>query len=135
MIKKNERRTSLRVKPEKETEIRVDLNGENFIDIFYATDISIGGIALRVPHLFEGCKINLPVDCLVRLPIPIDNSFHAQGKIIHISGERFGVAFQNLNENYENMIKDYVNYRLKEISWIAWISHKLGITSLSSRLI
>jgi len=130
-----ERRSAVRIQPRKNDPIRIDLNGENFLDIVYAVDISTGGLGLWVPHHFEGCKIDSLVDCLVRLPYPISSSFHAQGSIRHIRGNCFGLKFHNLHENAKNLIKKYIEYRLKDISWLAWITHRMGLLSITSRIL
>jgi len=133
--KVQDRRSAIRVEPEAYAPIRVDINGADFIDIFYATDISKGGIGLKVPHRFRGCKTERMVECLVQLPLPVHYSFHAQGKVVHISGDRFGVSFYNLQEKTEARLEDYINYRLKGTSWWSWAAHQVGLDSISTRFL
>lgn len=127
-----ERRSSIRVEPATDQAIRVDVNGENFIDIFDAVDISTGGLALEVPHRFLGCQVDALVECVVKLPFPVTQYIHAQGRITHISGNRFGLAFYNLNENAEELIEEYVCYCLRSQSLLVWAAHKLGFDALIS---
>lgn len=131
----HDRRASLRISPEVGIPIRVDLNGEDFIDIFYAADISVGGVGLLVPHRFEGCKLDALVDCQIRLPAPIIQSVRAQGRVKHVNGDRFGVAFFNLQEKSERLIENYIDHRLRTETLIGWMAHRIGLDSISSRLL
>jgi len=128
-----ERRSSVRVTPLADQSIRVDLNGEDFIDIFYVIDLSTGGIALEVPHRFSGCKVDSIVECVIQLPDPVRQFVHAQGRIKHISGDRFGLAFFNLNESAESLIEEYICHCLKTESILSWMAHKLGFDHLAQR--
>lgn len=130
-----DRRLFLRVRPEPHIPIRVDVNGKDFVDIFYAVDISVGGLGLKVPHRFEGCRTDLLVHCLLRLPTPFAHSVGAQGSVIHISGDRFGIAFHNLSEKAEKVIDAYVCHRLKQESWWSWAAHRAGLDTLSIRFL
>ena len=71
----SEQRRQLRVKPEDGNPIRVDINGENFVDILYANDISEGGLNVSVPHQFQDCEIDTPVSLMVQLPTPISHAY------------------------------------------------------------
>ena len=53
-----ERRQFLRVSPDKEHAVSIDINGEGFIDVLNAEDISLGGISVRVPHGFKHCDLH-----------------------------------------------------------------------------
>ena len=130
---KPDRRLTLRVSPEFHVPIKVDIVGADFIDIFYAVDISIGGIGIKVPHQFKGCKTERVVECRVSLPNPVSFSFHTQGKVIHINGDRFGVSFYNLQEKTETHLDEYISYRLKSTSWWGWAAHQVGLDAVSAR--
>ena len=119
-----DRRSSTRVSPEVHAPIRVDLRGADFIDVMYALDISRGGIGTQVAHSFDDCKTDRIVDCLVKLPEPVNQSFRAQGRMRHISAGRFGVEFKNLNEKSQSLIDDYVDSRLQNASWWASIARR-----------
>lgn len=130
-----DRRSAIRVNPEPHAPIRVDINGADFIDILYACDISMGGIGIQVPHRFKGCKTDLVVECRIILPAPINYSFHTQGRVMHISGDRFGISFYNLHEKTEDRLEQYISQRIKVESWWGWAAHRIGLDSLSSRFL
>ena len=87
----HELRRHPRVIPEKGHPVLVDISGDGFIDILPALDISLGGIGIQVPHNFDGCNTETLVDCLVTLPRPVNYTIRAQGKIIHIRQNLFGL--------------------------------------------
>ena len=63
-----EKRQFYRLIPFEAGQIRVDVNGNNFLDILPAKDISERGIGLVVPHGFEGCDIYDEVQLIVSIP-------------------------------------------------------------------
>lgn len=113
---KNVRR-HIRVKPESGQPITVDINGQNFVDVLPVRDISEGGLSIDVPHGFEGCHINEPVDLVVNLPSPVVSSFSATGKIKHVSAHSFGVVFLAMNPQHVKTTRRYVRHRVRHLPW------------------
>ena len=120
------RRRHIRVKPEKTHPIGVDINGDGFIDMLKAIDISIGGIRSNMPHMFEGCRTNRTISVVISLPTPGCKSFLVDGKIGHIDNKAFGIQFLGLEEAHRKMIKTYIASRLKEEPWGLRIKQQLG---------
>ncbi|MBF0451727.1 MAG: PilZ domain-containing protein [Candidatus Magnetomorum sp.] len=112
--KKNDKRRHIRVQPEKKSPVEVDINGQNFLTIIYANDISEGGIGIIVPEKFKGCKINNNVSLVITLPKPLKKSFIVTGRIIHVINEKFGVEFLDLAKENRKLLKQYIKKRLKE---------------------
>ncbi len=112
--------------PKQNQPIKVNINGENFIDIIHAIDISEGGVGLNVAHQFEGCEIKQQVSIIIDLPL--NNKKHClqlYGRILHVSGQRFGVAFTNISDENRKKIKRYIAKRIQEESWFDWLKHAL----------
>ena len=124
---KNKKRKYLRVKPEKDYPIRVEVNGENFLEILFANDISEKGMGATVSHEFKGCHIDMPVSLVVSLPFPIRKNILLKGKIKHIADSRFGINFFTPDKKDYKKIKNYVKYRIKQESWFKRIKNKLMI--------
>ena len=123
----SDRRQFVRITPATNSPVRIDINGEDFIDILTATDISEGGIGITVAHGFKGCTINKHVSFVIELPsTPKNTLIQVQGKIKHVSGERFGVSFFNISELTKDKIKNYLAERLKEDSLVDWFKYKIG---------
>ncbi|OUR97466.1 hypothetical protein A9Q84_09635 [Halobacteriovorax marinus] len=83
---------------EKSNQVKVDIIGKNFVDIIKAKDISMGGIAVYVPHFIIGCKIGEVVDCIITLPG--DKSVVTSGRIKHMGEEKdffFGIEFVQMD--------------------------------------
>ncbi len=129
MTEKNgaDRRQFVRVAPEKNYPIRIDINGENFLDILCANDISENGIGVSVPHRFKGCDTQSTVTFIICLPYPEKSLISATGQIKHVSGDRFGVCFNRLSEGTRLKIKSYIAVRLKQDSIVDWFKYKVGI--------
>ena len=122
-----DRRRFPRFTPPSDDPIRIDINGENFIDIITATDISEGGVGITVEHGFEGCTLDNRVSFIVELPNePKNILIQVEGKITHFSGNRFGVAFLDTPEFTKYKVKSYLTERLKEDSFLDWFKHKIG---------
>lgn len=115
--KSRNKRRYVRVEPEQNKPVKVDVNGRNFVEVLCAHDISEGGLSLSVSHGFNGCSINEPVELVVRLPEPVSSSFSSVGKIKHIDAQRFGVVFLSMTPQGKSMTRRYVNYRLNAGSW------------------
>ena len=125
--KKNERRRHFRIQQEKNHPIGVHINGENFIEMIRANDISIGGIGLIVPHEFKGCKIDRMVYLVITLPFPVNKSFKTKGIIRHVIGKRFGVKFVGIQDSAYRLIRKYVSYRLKASDWLTKLKFKFHL--------
>ncbi len=107
------RRAHVRVHPKPEEPIEVQLIGTDFLDVLEVRDISLGGLGLQVPHLFEGCDINAQLDVIITLSG--ERPFMARGTIRHISnGTTFGLQFTELPEPTRSRIERYVAARIAE---------------------
>lgn len=102
------RRQFTRVVPERQQPVRVHINGDGFIEVTNAVDISEGGIRISVKHRFVGCHVDLPASIIVYLPAPISRHFSARGRIRHVLGDSFGVQFVGLNPNDRALVRHYV---------------------------
>ncbi len=123
-----DRRRFPRFSPPPDDPIRIDINGENFIDIITATDISEGGVGITVEHGFEGCTLDNRVSFIIELPNePKNILIQVEGKITHFSGNRFGVAFLDTSELTKDKVKNYLTERLKEDSFLDWFKNKIGV--------
>jgi hypothetical protein len=90
--------------------------GDGFLEVLRARDISVGGLAVFVPHDYSGCDINDPVDVIVKLGQ--ERPFTVRGIIRHASRHAndhfFGVKFTNLSADNTERIRRYVERRLAE---------------------
>ncbi|MES2823263.1 MAG: PilZ domain-containing protein [Pseudomonadota bacterium] len=121
-------RDGIRIVPPPNEPINININGENFIDILQANDISLGGIGITVTHGFKNCNLNAAVSFIIELPIDEKKSIiKVQGVITHVSGNRFGVAFKNLPEISRFTLKKYIASKIKEESIIEWMRFKVGL--------
>ena len=125
--KKEERRRYIRVLPEHNRPINVDINGENFIEVLEAIDISEGGLGISVPSGFKGCHIDMPVTLVISLPQPVEHLFSVLGRIKHVANKRFGVIFLNIDKISLVKVRKYVSCRIRSESWTMWLKHKLGL--------
>jgi hypothetical protein len=124
MVETN-RRSQTRIEPEVELPIRIDLNGENFLDIIYAKDISERGIGFQVNHGFKGCEINQLVSMIVSLPHPTHYTLSVKAQIKYISEGHFGAIFHELSTKDRKSIQQYIFYRLTDESWATKIRYKM----------
>jgi c-di-GMP-binding flagellar brake protein YcgR len=107
------RRAHFRVRPKPGEPIEVQLIGSDFLDVLDVRDISVGGLGLQVPHLFEGCNLHAQLDVVVTLPR--ERSFMARGMIRHVSrGNLFGLKFTDLPELARSRIERYVANRIAQ---------------------
>ncbi len=127
--KGSDRRQHIRVIPERGQPVSVDINGANFIDILNVVDIGEGGVGVRVPHGFSGCDLNQPISFVLTLPQPKPIYLQGYGRIKHISGDRFGIAFNSLPERVVDQIREYVSTHVREESLIMWIKYKMGLVA------
>ncbi|TCS33744.1 PilZ domain-containing protein [Paucimonas lemoignei] len=102
------RRQFARVAPERQQPVRVHINGDGFIEVTNAVDISEGGIRISVKHRFAGCHVDLPASLIVHLPAPISRHFSVRGRIRHVLGDSFGVEFISLNPSDRALVRHYV---------------------------
>jgi hypothetical protein len=107
-IANENRREYKRVMPEPHAPVRVDINGDDFIEVINAVDISEGGIRLSVKHRFEGCHVDRPASFIVYLPQPINKLVRFEGTITHVRDDSFGVRFTNLNEQGRALVRRYI---------------------------
>ncbi|THB63426.1 MAG: PilZ domain-containing protein [Gammaproteobacteria bacterium] len=105
-------RKHVRIEPENGRPIRVDINGNGFIDVVNATDISQNGIGITVPHKFANCRTDSEVNLLIALPEPISSSIKVNGTIRHVDSNQFGIMFIDLTTEDRDKIKAYVQSRL-----------------------
>ena len=104
---------AVRVRPEPDEPIEVQLMSEGFLDIFEARDISVTGVGIFVPYRFEGCHLTSPVDLVITLPG--SEPFLAKGRLVHrtkLEQEFFGVEFVDLSHVWRSKIARYVERRL-----------------------
>ncbi|MDV6234338.1 PilZ domain-containing protein [Leptospira ellisii] len=113
-----EQRKFPRVVPARNEVIEIQLMGVNFIDILNAKDISIGGVAVEVPHLFEGCDLNSPIQMILTLPgrNPIKLSGKVKRKISAPEASLFGVEFGSLEPKAKYLIESYIQSRMQMAS-------------------
>lgn len=108
-------RVAVRVCPDPDEPIEIQVMSEGFLDIFDARDISATGIGIFVPYRFEGCHLKSPVDLVISLPAA--EPFLAKGRIVHrtkSAREFFGVEFVHLAAPHVAKIMRYVARRLAE---------------------
>jgi hypothetical protein len=105
-----------RVRPLPGTTIEVHIMGSGFLEVLSARDISVGGVAIVVPHDFSGSSIDDPVDVIVKLGS--EKPFTARGVIRHLSknaGDHFfGVQFIGLSDENLARVQRYVDKRLAQ---------------------
>lgn len=122
------RRQYLRVMPDANAPVRVDINGADFIEVIEAADISEEGIGITVTHKFAGCDVNRPASFIVYLPHPINKYFRVDGRIMHVRGDSFGVRFTNLNDKSRELVREYIALSLRKRSawdYIRYLLHML----------
>jgi hypothetical protein len=103
----------LRVRPDPERPVEVQVMGPGFIDVLHARDVSASGLGIFVPHGFVGCDVKQGVDLIVKLP---DRpSFRASGVLRHRTTEGlrsfFGVELTRISDRARQAIVDYVEHR------------------------
>lgn len=122
------KRKHVRVMPTTQRPIRVDINGENFIDVLHAKDISESGIGVRVPHFFTGCSIEKPVQFIISLPEPFKKTIKAYGVVKHTGADHFGVYFTQIDRQSVRFLRDYISHRIaEEGDWFKSIAFKFGL--------
>jgi clan AA aspartic protease (TIGR02281 family) len=106
-----EKRRLKRAVPDPNHPIRVDINGESFLDIAHAADISEEGICLASPNCLDACMPDEAVTVVISLPPPVGKTFKLEGSIRHISGDRFGVVYTDISEKNRACIRSYIDSR------------------------
>ena len=106
-----------RVKPSVAHPIQVQINGEGFIEVLRARDISLGGLGVHVSHHFDGCDIHSEVELVVKLPG--EKPFVTRGQIRNISAKSdsaglYGVEFVALSPEASARLDAYVARRIAE---------------------
>ncbi len=109
-----ELRDTLRVTPERDRPVHVQILGRDSLDVLTARDISATGVGVFVPHRFEGCDIFSEVELIVTLPG--ERAFTARGVIRHRSDAGahsafFGLEFLHLPDVHRQKILAYVEKR------------------------
>lgn len=101
-----------RIKPPHSYAIEVQIMGSNSPDVLKASDISVSGVGVRMPHRFEGCNINTEVELVITLPSC--GPFPARGIIRHItsiysSNDLFGIEFTHISDTNRNHLRTYID--------------------------
>jgi len=122
----NNRRQHIRVQPERGRPIEVDINGEDFIEVLRAVDVSMGGMGIDVAHRFKGCRINRSVSVIVTLPTSGGRGFQVDGRIRHVKDRRFGIQFVGLADADHKQLKRYIASRLTGAPWSMRLKQRLG---------
>jgi hypothetical protein len=105
-------RHQIRVLPDPQHPVIVDLVGENFIDILNAKDIGEGGLSVYVPYQFAGCIIDHEIELIITLPAV--RSFKTSGLIRHKGDKQglyFGIAFTQVQQKDLEKLKEYIKTR------------------------
>jgi hypothetical protein len=66
---------------------------------------------------------------VLTIPQPERVLVRGSGRIKHISGDRFGIAFNKLPATAADHIRNYVALHIREESLLMWAKYKMGIIS------
>lgn len=110
-----EKRRTIRVTPEPDHPVHIDLIGNDFIKVTIAENVSKEGVGICVPHGFRGYNLDTLVDILVKLPGPIDYSFSTTVKITHLQGNNFGAQFESMEKEDRKNLHAYIEKQLKKM--------------------
>jgi hypothetical protein len=110
-IVRPERRRGDRLVPPSSKPAELQIMGQDFLEIPEVRDISETGIAISVPHKFNGHKPTKEVELL--LTLHGQGTVRAKGSIRHVSYTRtdtatFGVELVAIDEKDRAKIRDYV---------------------------
>ncbi len=98
--------SSNKIIPSKNNPIRMDIIGDNFVEIVQVTDISENGAGIYVPHSFSGIDISKQINAIVTLPG--QSSFKTKGSIKEGRDNRhFNLEFVNLSSQAKRQIGQY----------------------------
>lgn len=100
-----------RVIPARDAPVRVDINGDGFIEVANAVDVSEGGIRIIVKHRFAGCAVDRPAQLVVHLPQPVNKHFSVNGRIKHVLDDSYGVQFCGLSDANRALVRRYISAR------------------------
>ncbi len=106
------KRDKVRVIPDPQHPVIIDLVGENFIDVLRAKDIGEGGLSVYVPYQFNGCAIDREIELIITLPQV--RSFKTAGMIRHKGQKQdlyFGISFTRVEKKDLEKLKEYINER------------------------
>jgi hypothetical protein len=123
--KQGPKRRGIRVLPEAEHSIRIDLMGSDFIEVITAADISLAGVRISVFHGFKGYNLKERIDMLILLPTPVLHSITTTAKVVHIRDSFFGAEFVSLKKKDFKKLHEYIAYRLKNEGLIPRLLHAL----------
>lgn len=106
-----DKRKHTRVVPFPNQPVQIQLMGNGFLDILIAQDVSQGGMAILVPHHFDGCDIHSAVELVVSLPG--FKPFKAIGLIKHLSPGKaanglFGLKFTQIDAKGKDFLDAFV---------------------------
>ncbi len=109
--------SSTRVRAPATKRIEIQIMGPGYLEIVEASDLSLGGVGVRIPHGFEGCDLSMPVDLI--LTFPSQKPFMVQGRVVHRRSENaqsdlFGVEFTRLSRDHYKIIEKYITTTLEE---------------------
>ena len=111
----HERRRSSRIVPPRDQPAELQIMGSDFLEIPEVRDISETGLAISVPHKFNGNKPTNDVDLL--LTLHGQGTVRARGAIRRVSHTRdtatFGVELVSIDEADRTKIRQYVT-KVKE---------------------
>jgi hypothetical protein len=106
-----ERRRGDRIRPPSDKPAELQIMGQDFLEIPEVRDISENGLAISVPHRFNGHKPTQEVDLL--LTLHGQGTVRAKGAIRHVSYTRydtatFGVELVAIEDEDRDKIRRYV---------------------------
>jgi c-di-GMP-binding flagellar brake protein YcgR len=108
---------TIRVIPTQAAPVRVQVVGENSLDVLKARDISVAGIGVQVDHDFNGIGLDEEIELVITLPNT--KTFLAKGVIRHrnrnLQGKtHFGLEFVQITERCRELIRSYIrqNFQL-----------------------
>ena len=106
-----ERRRGARIVPTADKPAELQIMGKDFLEIPEVRDISETGLAISVPHRFNGHRPTQPVDLL--LTLHGQGTVRARGAIRRVSYTRndtatFGVELVDIDEQDRDKIRRYV---------------------------
>jgi hypothetical protein len=108
---RRERRRGSRIVPPSDKPAELQIMGQDFLEIPEVRDISENGLAISVPHRFNGHKPTQEVDLL--LTLHGQGTVRARGAIRHVSYTRndtatFGVELVSIDDEGRDKIRKYV---------------------------
>jgi len=114
--RKKDKRQAIRVVPEADFPVRIDLMGDNLNETTTAVDVSNQGIGINVPLGFRGSDLDSLLKINIWLPEPTEYSFSATVKIIHQKGKGLGAQFERIEKKDAKKLHEYIEQQLKHMS-------------------